>query len=238
MCALVCRSWHIRAKLHLYRHLTIRGDCISKFCATLRNDHSLSPLSIRSIKVHRKKKPISALFTITGLENLDFLDVWDLDLTKEHTVIVRAPLSRSVTRLKLSRLSSCPISTLLRFLNSFHSLTDLHLNMLGETLLWKDDQNLPPAHAIPGRSLKGLCLDVIPNVDRLIWWYIQEGSFLASLERLGLNWRSRPPPAKGQYAEGLISLLAHCADTLEDLTIKVPFIRGPMTKDSEDPGMV
>ena len=124
-CALVCRSWHIRARLHLYREFWISGDHIPKLQTTLRNNSSLSLSSTKVIKVECGTKPVSAFFLEPTLQNLTVLELDYLDLTKEHSLIMRGPLARSVTDLTLWELHSCPVSNLLRFLNSFHSLAYL-----------------------------------------------------------------------------------------------------------------
>ena len=128
----------------------------------------------------------------------------------------------SVTRLELLHLRSCTLSTLLRFLNSFHSLNDtLEISFTDKTLQ-HNGQRLPPPHPRPNRSLKHLILEMVPGIDKLVEWYIREGHFLAGLTRLTLKWWSSLPPPKGfSYSEGLVPLLGHCADTLEYLNLRI-----------------
>ena len=74
-CTLVCRSWHNRGMLRLYRHPYTPGDKIPKLCTTFRNNADLSSLSTRSIFIPQVTKPVSALFTTSKLKNLTHLEL-------------------------------------------------------------------------------------------------------------------------------------------------------------------
>ena len=176
-CALVCRSWHIRAMLCLYREFSILGDHIPKLQTTLRNNSSLLLSSTKVINVQCRTRPVSALFLEPTLQNLTSFCIKGMDLTKEHSLIMRGPLARSMTHLELWRMYPCPVSSLLRFLNSFHSLTDLVISFRGLLPLPHTGQIPPRPHPIPSRSLKTLSLGVVPGVGKVIDWYIREGYF-------------------------------------------------------------
>ena len=72
-CTLVCRSWHIRARLHLYRGFSIPGDHIPMLQTTLKSNSSLSLPSTEVIRVQCGTKPVSALFLEPTLRNLTVL---------------------------------------------------------------------------------------------------------------------------------------------------------------------
>ena len=216
-CALVCRSWHIRARLRLYREFWISGDHIPKLQTTLRNNSSLSLSSTKLIRVECGTKPVSALFVQPTLQKLTVLELEELDLTKEHSLIMRGPLARSVTDLRLFGLHSCSVSNLIHFLNSFHSLAYLDVRLFEPCLLSHTGQILPQPHPIASRSLKTLSLWVVPGVGKLIERYIREGYFLASLKKLTLLWGSHLSEGDVHF-EVPASLLRQCMDTLEDLT--------------------
>ena len=218
-CTLVCRSWHIRARLCLYRRFLILSDHIPQLQTTLRNNANLSLSSTTFIRVYCNTKPVSALFAEPTSQNLTSLELASLDLTKEHSLIMRGPLARSVTRLVLWSLHSCTVSSLLRFLKSFHSLTDLDADFSYRHFLLHTGQILPQPHPITSRSLKTLSLQVIPGVGKLIEWYVREGRFLSSLEKLQLLWRNLDECDGGFEAPA--SLLRQCIDTLEELTLSV-----------------
>ena len=234
-CALVCRSWHIHARLRLYREFCIEGDHIPKLQTTLRNNSILSLSSTKVIRVQCDTKPISALFLEPTLQNLTVLEISSLDLTQEHSAIMRGPLARSVTDLRLTNLSSCPVSNLLRFLNSFHSLAYLDVGF-EEPYLSHAGQILPRPQPRVSRSLKTLILRVVPGVGKLMEWYIREGYFLANLEKLELSWVPHYSDPGADDADDVsfevpASLLRQCMNTLEDLTLcinlntnKGPFI--------------
>ena len=237
-CTLVCRSWHIRARLHLYRGFSIPGDHIPKLQTTLKNNSSLSLPSTEVIRVQREEKPVSALFVQPTLQKLTVLELEELDLTKEHSLIMRGPLARSVTDLRLLQLHSCPVSNLLRFLNSFHSLAYLDVDLSDPYLLSHTGQILPRPRPIASRSLKTLSLWVDPGVGKLIEWYIREGYFLASLKKLELSWVSSSIE-DGMHFEVPASLLRQCMDTLEDLTFDMSFDinKGPLLNEFSNNGM-
>ena len=238
-CALVCQSWHIRARLHLYREFWISGDHIPKLQTTLRNNSSLSLSSTKVIKVECGTKPVSALFLKPTLQNLTVLDLASLDLTKEHFLIMRGPLARSVTDLKLIYLHSCPVSNLLRFLNSFHSLAYLDVVFSFPMYpLSHTGQILPRPQPITSRSLKTLSFDVVPGVGKLIEWYIREGHFLASLKKLTLSW-GYLSSEDDMHFEVPAFLLRQCMDTLEDLILTMyPGVdNGPFFNEFSNNGM-
>ena len=136
---------------------------------------------------------------------------------------MRGPLARSVTDLRLIYLHSCPVSSLLRFLNSFHFLDYLIVVFSGPHLLSHTGQILPRPQPITSRSLKTLSLWVVPGIGKLIQWYMREGYFLASLKKLQLSWGYYPSSEDVISFEALASLLRQCMDTLEDLTFETFF---------------
>ena len=237
-CALVCQSWHIRARLRLYREFSIPGDHIPKLQTTLRNNSSLSLSSTEVIRVECGTKPVSALFLEPTLQKLTVLELAYLDLTKEHLLIMRGPLARSVTHLSLSELNSCPVSNLLRFLNSFHSLDYLNVFFAYKNLLSHSGQILPRPQPIASRFLKTLSLWVDPGIGKLIEWYIREGYFLASLKKLQLLWGSSLNEDDIHF-EVPASLLRQCMVTLEDLTfdMSLDISKGSFLNEFSDNGM-
>ena len=210
-CLLVCRSWFHRARLHLYRNIEIWYYHIPALQNTLRNNPRLSTTT--KIRVFCGSNSISSLFTITRLRNLQYLELHNLDLTKGNTMIMRGLLPRSVTRLELWCLLPCTVSCLLRFLNSFHSLTSLVATHEMSQSLVDNGQVLPPTRPISSRSLTDLTLGMVGGTTKLIEWYIGEGYFLINLKRVYLIWKD------DSYFESPLSLLSHCWTTLEDLTL-------------------
>ena len=216
-CTLVCRSWHTRATLNLYRKFETKCNRLSNLQKTLRNNSSMFSLP-NAIHVICTTTSISAFFIESKFKNLRFLALSFLDLANEHVLITRGPLSHSVTELRLWDLHSCTVSGLLRFLNSFHSLSDLDISFRG--LLPHTGQILPRPHPIPSRSLKTLSLGVVPGVGKVIDWYIREGYFLASLKKLQLSWEYYLGQHEIHFE--VPALLPHqCMDTLEELTLSV-----------------
>ena len=90
---------------------------------------------------------------------------------------------------------------------------------------------------MPRHSLMDLRLQVIPGLDKLIAWYIREGNFLASLKKLGLAWHLHPPFAEGRpHFNEPMSLLGHCRNTLNDLTLSTSLDGGPIINEISDTG--
>ena len=251
-CTLVCRSWLPRAWLNLYRSFEILPKCIPRFLAILRNNPRLSLSSTKSIVIGQQvtgpsaQKRLSTLFTTTKVTNLEYLRIPYMKLDKEHSVITRGPLSRTVTSLNLWQTHSCNVATLLRFLNSFRSLTDLQLSFSSShshcDSLSYSGQILPRPHPIPGRALNSLSIPLVPGIGRLLEWYIRERSFLAKLNKLRLNWdhdQSKNKNSSCSSVECFKPLLDHCADTLEGLIIDIhcSIDEGPMTNGIPSAGM-
>ena len=215
-CALVCRSWLDRSRLYLYKDIDIWADRIWKFQATLKSNPSVLLSSTNRIVV--SGTPISALFAMSRFEELKYLEIMGLNLTNEHSVITRGPLARSVTRLQLQSLFSCTVSTLLRFLNSFKCLIDLSIHHVRDAHLKHNGQSIPMLPPKKSRSLEYLRFSVVPGISKLIEWYIHKGFFLASLKTLFFDWELHSPPEKDAI-HCMLSLLDHCTNTLEDLTL-------------------
>ena len=143
-----------------------------------------------------------------------------------------------MTDLTLTGLHSCPVSNLLRFLNSFRSLAYLDVDFSNPYLLSHTGQVFPRPQPIASRSLKNLTLGVVPGVGKLIEWYIRQGHFLASLKELWLSW-SESREEDNVHFEVPISLLRQCVDTLEDLSFWIsPSINeGPFFNEISNNGM-
>ena len=166
-------------------------------------------------------RPISGFFTIYKFKNLRCLRIDKLDLTREHLPVTKGPIFRTVTHLNLAAIHSCTVSNILRFVNSFHSLTDLLFVCDDQKLFQHKWGVLSPPRSTSVPRLRRLCLRVIPGVGELIEWYIQEGQFLKTLEVLELMSDikyDRPSPEYHAYIDSCTALLRHCAGTLRDLT--------------------
>ena len=163
VCTLVCRSWLYLARLHIFKDIYIPCGAFSKFQNTFGDNPVLT--RTRRLRVSCESNPLSMLFGITKLENLEHLRLIRLDLSKRCSFVVPRSVSRSVTRLELWSVH-CGYSCLclIRLLNSFRSLTSLIMTYHSPLCLGYDEDRepLPRSYPIPGRSLTDLKLEVSP----------------------------------------------------------------------------
>ena len=220
-CTLVCRSWYPRAKLRLYEDVDLYDYRVPIFQTAARRYLNLPLASTKKIFVDCKIRPISGFLTINKFKDLKSLSINNLDLGKEHLPVTRGPIFRTVTHLNLAAIHSCKVSNILRFINSFRSLTELDLLCPTPKLFHHKGGVLSPsrsAASVP--RLRRLNLWVVSGVGELIKWYIQERHFLKNLEVLTLVSDVRyaqPSPEYHAYIDGCTALLRHCTESLKDL---------------------
>ena len=228
-CCQVCRAWLDRARIHLYSVIYLWHPIgASKLENTIRRTRASSPL-IKSLAIKinpssaRKQPPVpeSALFIPHRLMNLKTLRLWRFDLSRQHPYIFRAIAPRTILHLHLNFLKLCKVTQLIRFINTFHSLTSLKLHF-NSYILETDDQILSSPRAIPGRSLTSLDLWLVPGCSIWVDWYIREGAFLANLQDLGMHFYGRDDNSGfSPCIEGAEDLLDHCSQTIMDLTVDI-----------------
>ena len=222
-CALVCRTWRDRARLHLYANVQLSSINVAKFLSTLRKNRNFPLSTIKKMVVSCDRYPASVLFT-TKLDNLRHLQLTTMNLSLEHPLSSRAVLARSVRTLVLRVLTGCTVSSLIRFLNSFQSVTVLELSFSSKEL-GHGQQILPPPHPKPNRSLRTLNLHIIPGTSVLVEWYVREGVFLANLKELHLNFQSFVKDGNHRaYFDSGRALLRHCANSLEVLALSIQYM--------------
>ena len=181
-----------------------------------------------------KTTQISPFVLRHHLPNLHYLNIQKLDLTREHQLFYRAPFFRSVHRLTLYRLQSCPLSQLIRFINSFPTLSSLALSFAFKELK-HEGQILPkPSHA-GTRFLTSLELDLKPGVSRLIDWFLRARPFLMQLKTLVLSVSNIEDRSEFRSSfKGVERLLDYCRASLE--SFKLDLRRVPIVRDVSDLG--
>ena len=226
-CALVCRAWRDRSRLHLYRSLTLQSNNITKFFSTLRRSPNFSMSSIQQISITCfENYPLSSLLFRRDLDALTYLEILHLNLAREHPQFMKSPMPRTVRTLDLWGLREWRVSSLIRFINTFHSLTSLTIS--DTSILDHKEEMLPPLNPVPNRQLLSLTLELAPGMNKILEFYVLEGVFLSHLKSLSLQWWSFPDKYDHHtYFDGAKSLLDHCRSTLEHLTLNfedVPMI--------------
>ena len=201
---------------------------LTSFSETLVKDRRIG-CGITRLEVVKKSEtiPISACAIQHRLPNLGYLNIHDLDLTREHPFLYRAPLFHSVRELRLHRLQSCQLSQLIRFINAFPSLAELELDFAFNNLE-HHGQILPRSCRSEMRALTWLELDLKPGVSRLIDWFLVSEPFLAQLKTLILC--AVDIPDEEEFAssfKGVERLLDRCHNSVEDFILhleKVPMV--------------
>ena len=234
-CSLVCRAWRIRAQALLFERIVLNHEGLPSLDRVLRENHVVCS-SITEMYVQGESKTTSfSFFAIRHqLPNLTYLNIHQLDLTREHPWLYRAPLFRSVQRLKLYRLKPCQLSQLVLFINSFYSLVRLDLDFDFAQLEHRD-QILPKPSCIDTRSLIWIELDLNPGVSRLIFWFLKAKPLLERLKTLVLYiWGIEDETDFESSIEGVDRLLDSCRKSIEDLRLHLGTV--PMVESFSDLG--
>ena len=157
---------------------------LSSFSGALRHD-GLASSYITGLTITKKSEvvPISAFAVTHLLPRLSYLSIKELDLAREHQSLGRAPIFYSVRRLHLHFKQSCQLSQLIRFINSFPSISSLGLSFAFNKL-GHNGQVLPKPVYLTTRSLTWLRLDLKPGVQRLVDWLLKAKPLLTKLKTL------------------------------------------------------
>ena len=109
-CSFVCRKSRDHAQTHLSKPTEVAYEELSSLSNALRRGQHLRS-RITSLKIVKKFKtvPISPFAIHHQLPRLSYLNIEELDLTREHQWLDRAPLFRSVKTLILYALRSCQL---------------------------------------------------------------------------------------------------------------------------------
>ena len=234
-CSLVCREWRNHVQTFLSQPTEVSGEELKSFSDALVRDPRIS-WGIRTLVVAKKfnTTPISPFAIQHKLRHLDYLIIHNLDLTREHLFLYRAPLFRSVRKLKLYRLRSCHLSHLIRLINAFPSLFKLELEFAFDKLEFHG-QILPKLCRSETRALTWLQLDLKPGVSRLIDRFLISEPFLAQLKTLVLFvWDVLDEEDFTSSFKGVEGLLDRCRNTLEDFRVHLHEV--PMVKFVSDRG--
>ena len=219
-CSLVCHKWRVYAETYLSKPIQVPYEELTIFSDALAKDQRLSSV-IRRLEVVKEFQtiPISLFATQHQFRHLNYVNIHDLDLTREHRWLYRAPLFRSVRELKLYNLQPCHLSQLIRFINAFPSLFKLELDFAFNKLE-HHNQSLPRSSRFETRALTWLQLDLKPGVSRLIDWFLISEPFLAQLKTLVLFvWDVLDEEDFTSSFKGVEGLLDRCRNTLEDFRV-------------------
>ena len=182
----------------------------------------LSSVTQLDISCIAPRQTLSALLMEKRLNSLALLRVYHLDLTREHSFYPRALLTQSVSTLALMFPVECTLPRLIRFINSFRSLTSLVLYSHNGHLFKYNGQVLPPPRKqrSPSNQLAYLRIPLFPGINRFVEWYINEGMLFSGICKLYLAWLEYPDGSTVQpYFGGMRTLLHCCANTIRELVL-------------------
>ena len=229
-CSLVCRKWRDHAQTHLSKPIEVAYEG-----NTLWKDQHLRS-RITSLKIVKKSKtdPVSPFAIHHQLPRLSYLNIEELDLTREHQWLARAPLFRYVKTLILYALRSCQLLHLIRFINTFPCLSRLEFSFCFNKLEHKGGA-LPKPSYPDIRSLNWIQLDLQPGISKLISWFLQAKPLLAQLKTLILFvWNIKDEDEFQPSFEGVGTLLEYCRNSIVDL--KLYLDRVPMVENISELG--
>ena len=191
------------------------------------HDNHLKPANTTPPTTKSKTRSISFFAIRHQLPNLTYLNIHDLDLTREHQWLHRAPFFRTVQRLRLYRLQTCHLSQLIRLINSFPSLSRLDVYLDFDKLENKG-RIIPRPFRTDTKSLTWLQLDLKLGVSRLINWFLRTRQLLSRLRTLVLyGWNMSNEAEFRASFEGVGRLLDYCRDTVTDFRLhlnRVPIL--------------
>lgn len=216
-CMLVCHDWYPLAYKHLYTSIVIRKGDLLKLRAPFKNNPAL-PQSLKALDVERTGICSMSAFLISWkLTNLQCLILLGLDLSSESIWLCRAASQlTNVYHLQLYCGKNCTAAQLIRFINSFQSLSYLkiyywyHIKITGHPL--------PKCCRLTTGSLTHLNIDIQPGISAVLDWLIKANSTVLYLKQLQLKFLSKEVDTCYQ---NISALLNHCSDTLVELTLYI-----------------
>ena len=222
LCSFVCRHWRDYVGNYSSKPIEVPFEELLAFGDTVRQDRRISSQITRlKLRKNSATTPVSSFVMDHQLPNLDYLNIHELDLAREHQRLYGALLFPCVQDLRLYRLQSCQLSQLVRFINAFPSLLRLDLDFAFNRLEHKGRilPNLGQNYNL--RSLMWLQLDLIPGVSGLVHWLLEK-QFLGRLETLALSIRNTEDLAGSRSSvAGVGRLLQRCCATVSGLSLLV-----------------
>ena len=230
-CALVCRTWKIRAQMHLFAFLRISGHGLSQYEALLLKLPALCN-SAKELKFYNRDVPDSegkvagrtiqtashAVRIAHKLSNAHYLVMSGINLAVEHPHLARhmAALTQ-MTRLHFYSTTPTKLIQLARILTGLKHLSILILSFS----IIADSNPLPlpiPCYATKS-SLTKLELFIQPGGHLLVDWLVKARSFITSLQMLHVWLDCQiPQPEIALTTRCVQTFLDNCAGSLREYT--------------------
>ena len=207
-CALVCRSWVTRARIHLFRIVIIDNRSASNFVASV-TTHPPHGSYVQRVELSRSRRSESTTSTtpvhngwiydffnkvVPHLPNLTSIEFWQLPILHPRFYIC-PPRVPSLTSLSLCHVTATSVGDVLRLISSYKCLKELYIFQLEGQ--WGQFRN---HHYHVGRrwscNLRVLSIQrsTVGDILDLFHWLAQLRT--CSFEHLFLQWgSSREDPA-------------------------------------------
>ncbi|KAK7677262.1 hypothetical protein QCA50_019763 [Cerrena zonata] len=217
-CMLVCHLWYTLAHRHLYSNINLEEQDLSKLKASLKKKPALVQ-SIRAFCIQCERAQgnhifsISALLVSWKLTNLQYLEIWGMDLQAESPWLCKvAAHLKNVHYLGLD-IKRCTSAQLIRFINSFQSLSKLSINY---TFIESKDHTWPRPCKLSTFSLTCLMVGLTPGISTVLDWLLKAD--LVCLQQIDVMFYH--DDVDSGY-EKIVDLFNHCGNTLTELTISI-----------------
>lgn len=226
-CSLVCKEWCDHVQWYLSWYIAVPYEGLSSLSQSLeRNQHIFSSTpGLRIVKTYERASLLSFVMR-HPVQKLCNLIIERLDLARESPLLNRSPLFGSIRYLGIYYLQPCKLSQLVRFINSFPSISQLELSLAFDKLEHRG-QILPKPLRADVRSLTWLWLDLIPGVSMLIDWLLKAKPLLANLKTLILyTWNIEDEDDFTSSFDGVDRLLDSCRSSVQDIRLyleSIPF---------------
>ena len=233
----VCKGWKLYTQRFMYQDVYIKAA--SGGLLRWRNLFKQNPSIAKYMKsmylmYEHQDQSCSSLFLTQKMLALEalYISFWDISTETVWTYRVVSCLN-SVRYLHLDFLKPCTAAQLIKFINSFHSLSQLHILFhSSDQILEIKNQPLSKPCKLLTFSLIYLKIDLIPAISTLLGWFVTAGFFTSNLKHLCLRlWDEDKLTSR---CRGVVKLLEHCSGSLEVLTLHIdvpaPYNAGNLSK--------
>ena len=227
-CALVCRTWRVRAQMHLFSFLRISGNGLSQYGTLILKTPILCTFA-KELKFYNqyvdnfKTKIIDKTIETAShavriahkLPNVRYLLVTDINLALEHPQLHKHVAALAINEMDFLSPTPTKLSQLARILLGLKNLSTLSLRVP----IIVDSNPLPlptPCYATKS-SLTRLDLVIQPGGHLLVDWLVRAKSFTTSLQILDVRLEAQIPQSEiALVMQGVQRLLDNCTGSLKE----------------------
>ena len=186
------------------------------------NDSRLKSIRTIEIAFDNLDNSLAALllFSKGRIPKIEALTISFLNLRKESDWAYRGVARLTTVRaLYLESLQGASAAELIRFINSFHSLSTLRIRFFWEVEK-VEVKKQPLPYKCSNSSLSHLEIELVPGIATFLDWLIDSPSLVSNLKQF-ITKLGRPKEVHAN-CERVGRLLEKCSGTLEEVTMQVP----------------